>query len=86
MILAFNKPYGILSQFTKEAPHHRTPVSYTHLDVYKRQLLTMPVIGNVQSKSAIARFYDLGGVQAMRPDGFHGLRFGVGLQGACRCV
>ncbi len=24
MILAFNKPYGILSQFTKEAPHHRT--------------------------------------------------------------
>ena len=23
MILAFNKPYGILSQFTKEAPHHR---------------------------------------------------------------
>ena len=24
MILAFNKPYGVLSQFTKEAPHHRT--------------------------------------------------------------
>ena len=24
MILAFTKPYGILSQFTKEAPHHRT--------------------------------------------------------------
>ena len=24
MILAFNKPYGVLSQFTREAPHHRT--------------------------------------------------------------
>lgn len=24
MILAFHKPYGVLSQFTKEAPHHRT--------------------------------------------------------------
>lgn len=24
MILAFNKPYGILSQFTKQAPEHRT--------------------------------------------------------------
>lgn len=24
MILAFNKPYGVLSQFTQEAPHHRT--------------------------------------------------------------
>lgn len=24
MILAFNKPYGVLSQFTKEAPQHRT--------------------------------------------------------------
>lgn len=24
MILAFNKPYGILSQFTKQAPDHRT--------------------------------------------------------------
>lgn len=24
MLLAFHKPYGILSQFTKEAPHHRT--------------------------------------------------------------
>ena len=24
MILAFNKPYGILSQFTKQAPGHRT--------------------------------------------------------------
>ena len=35
---------------------------------------------------ALARFYDLGGVQAMRPDGFHGLRFGVGLQGACFLV
>ncbi len=24
MILAFHKPYGVLSQFTQEAPHHRT--------------------------------------------------------------
>ena len=35
---------------------------------------------------ALARFYDLGGVQAMRPDGFHGLRFGIGLQGTCFLV
>jgi len=24
MIMVFNKPYGVLSQFKKEAPHHRT--------------------------------------------------------------
>ena len=24
MILAFNKPYGVLSQFTKQEPGHRT--------------------------------------------------------------
>lgn len=24
MIIALNKPYGVLSQFTKESPHHRT--------------------------------------------------------------